>query len=112
VLSEIHGHWYSKVFFCRDLEFPIFFSLLDRECRQRPRPFSMSIFECLGGWLGVRFHFSVWLLRFVNPRSFYFAGDESCIFGRRVVKVKDPEDGSVVVGVVRGRSGAKEGESW
>jgi hypothetical protein len=23
----------------------IFFPLLDRECRQRPRPFSMSIFE-------------------------------------------------------------------
>jgi hypothetical protein len=23
---------------------PIFFSFLDRECRQRPRPFSMSIF--------------------------------------------------------------------
>jgi hypothetical protein len=31
--------------FCRDLEFPFFFSFLDRECRQRPRPFSMSIFE-------------------------------------------------------------------
>jgi hypothetical protein len=52
------------------------------------------------------------LLRFVNPRSFWFARDESCNFGRPVVKVKDPEDGSVVVGVVRGRSGAKEGESW
>ncbi|KAH0821211.1 hypothetical protein GEV33_001580 [Tenebrio molitor] len=34
-----------------------------------------------------------------------FAGDESCIFGRRVVKVKDPEDGSVVVGVGRVSSG-------
>jgi hypothetical protein len=60
----------------------------------------------------LRLHFFVWLLRFVNPRSFWFARDESCNFGRPVVKVKDPEDGSVVVGVVRGRSGAKEGESW
>jgi hypothetical protein len=70
VLSEIHGHWYSGVFFCRDLEFPFFFfPLLDRERRQRPRPFSMSIFKSLGGWLGVRQ---------VTFAIFFFTGSARC----------------------------------
>jgi hypothetical protein len=58
-----------KVFFCRDLEFPFFFSLLDRECRQRPRPFSMSVLQIFGRLVGsAAGHF----------RDFFFTGSVRC----------------------------------
>jgi hypothetical protein len=53
----------------------------------------------------LRFPFFCLVVAFRKPEGFLVREGRTMVFGHRVVKVKDSEDGSVVVGVVRGRSG-------